>query len=126
MSDQAAMTFRPDVFAYLSGPITAKDGYSVEDNVAAALKVYLACVRAGLACFCPHLSGAFPSAFEVPYETWIANDFAIIDRCTHVVLLPRWETSRGAVRERAYALEHGKLVVGSAMFLCSQTTVDAP
>src|SRR5574342_1232287 len=66
------MKFSDDVFVYLSGPITAKYGYTVEQNVAQALKVYLDCLRAGVTCFCPHLSGAFPSAFDVPYETWLA------------------------------------------------------
>lgn len=99
---------RSDVFLYLSGPITAKHGYSVEENVAAALKIYLDCLRRGLPAFCPHLSGGFPSAFsDVDYETWLAYDFAVIDRCTHVVLLPRWGHSSGAVREADYARQRG-------------------
>jgi len=99
---------RKNWFVYISGPITAKHGYSVEENVAAAVKVYIACLRAGLAVFCPHLSGAFPSAHsDVPYETWMAYDFAVIDRCTHMLMLDRWETSAGAVRERDYAMARG-------------------
>jgi hypothetical protein len=38
-------------------------------------------------------------------------DFAVIDRCTHVLMLPRWEFSSGARRERDYALDHGKPVI---------------
>jgi hypothetical protein len=102
-----------DVFVYLSGPITAKHGYTVEENVAAAVKVYLECLRRGIPAFCPHLSGAFPSAFNVDYETWIAYDFAVIERCTHVMMLPRWETSAGAVREKAHAEALGCAVVHS-------------
>lgn len=90
-------------FVYLSGPITAKHGYSVEENVVSALRIYLACLRANIPAFCPHLSGAFPSAFDVDYETWLAYDFAVIARCSHVLMLPRWEQSAGAVRERDYA-----------------------
>lgn len=101
------MTMKRDVFVYLSGPITAKHGYSVEQNVASAVKVYLRCLRLGIPAFCPHLSGAFPSAFEIDYETWLAYDFAVIDRCTHVVMLPRWQSSAGAVREREYAQQRG-------------------
>jgi hypothetical protein len=96
-----------NVFVYLSGPITAKHGYSVEENVAAAVKIYLECLRQGIPTFCPHLSGAFPSAFDVDYETWLAYDFAVIDRCSHVVMLPRWKSSTGAQRERAYAEARG-------------------
>lgn len=94
---------RDDVLVYLSGPITARDGHSVEENVLVALRVYLACVRDGVPAFCPHLSAAFPSAFDVPWDAWIAHDKAILARCTHVLMLPRWETSRGAVLEQQHA-----------------------
>jgi hypothetical protein len=104
---------RTDVFVYLSGPITAKAGYSVEQNVAAAVKVYFALLARGIPCFCPHLSGAFPSAFGVDYETWLAYDFAVIARCTHVLLLDRWDTSTGAVREREFAESIGVPVVNN-------------
>src|SRR6185295_16976272 len=90
-------------FVYLSGPITARDGRSVEDNVASALAVYWACMRAGIPSFCPQLSGGYPSAFTIEYETWIEYDFAVIDRCTHLLMLPLWETSAGACREVAHA-----------------------
>ena len=35
------------------------------------------------------------------------------DRCTHVLLLPRWETSPGAVAERDYARTIGMPVITS-------------
>ncbi len=98
------------MFVYLSGPITAKHGYSVEENIAAAVKVYLDLMGRGIWSFCPHLSAAFPSSFQIDYEQWIAYDFAVIDRCSHVLMLPRWETSAGAVRERDYAIAHGKTI----------------
>lgn len=108
------------VFAYLSGPITANHGFTIEENVASAVKVYLDCLRRGLPVFCPHLSGAFPSAFEVDYETWLAYDFAVIERCTHVLMLPRWETSAGAVRELEHAKTRGLSVVYTVDELASE------
>ena len=99
---------RRDVFVYLSGPITPKHGYTIEENVASAAKVYWECLRRGVPAFCPHLSGAFPTAFsDIDYQTWIAYDLAVIDRCTHVLMLPRWETSSGALVERDYAATRG-------------------
>lgn len=115
---------RSDVFVYVSGPITAKHGFSVEENVAAALKVYLALLRRGIPAFCPHLSGGFPSAFDVDYETWLAYDLAVIARCTHVLLLPRWETSTGALRERAYAESIGVPILESMELLNAVSAVD--
>lgn len=93
-----------DVFLYLSGPITAKHGRSIEENVARAVDVYLRCLHLGLPAFCPHLSAIFPSAhLSVAYQVWMEYDFAVIDRCTHVVTLPHWEQSTGAVQEVEYA-----------------------
>lgn len=105
---------RRDVFVYISGPMTAKHGFTIEENVAAGLRVYLECLRRGLPAFCPHLGGAFPSAWsEIPWGIWLAYDLAVIDRCTHVLMLPRWETSTGAVKERAYAESIGKPIIES-------------
>jgi Domain of unknown function (DUF4406) len=105
------ITFRPGVFVYLSGPISARDGFTVEENVASAITVYLRCLRDGIACFCPHLSAAGLTC-HLPYNAWLAYDFAVIDRCSHVMLLPRWERSPGARLEREYAVAQGKPIVG--------------
>lgn len=105
---------RTDLFVYLSGPMTAKHGYTIEENVAAGVRWYLDCLRRGIPAFCPHLSGAFPSAWTaLPWESWLAYDFAVIDRCTHVLMLPRWEQSAGAVKEFEYATAIGKPVIYS-------------
>lgn len=102
---------RRDMFVYLSGPMTAKHGYSVEENVAAGVKVFLELLALGVPCHSPHLSGAFPSAWTaLTWEQWIAYDYAVIDRCTHVLMLPRWETSAGAIAEREYGIAAGKTV----------------
>ena len=103
---------RPDLLVYISGPITPKHGFSIEENVAVGVKVYFGLLARGIPAFCPQMTGAFPSAWtEVPYEAWLAYDFAIIDRCTHMLMLPRWESSAGAVRERAYAESIGMPVI---------------
>lgn len=99
---------RSDLFVYLSGPMTAKHGYIVEENVTAGVKVALELMAAGVPCMVPHLWGGFPSAWTaIPWEAWLEYDYASIDRCTHVVMLPRWASSSGAVKERDYALEKG-------------------
>ena len=105
---------RKDLFVYISGPMTAKHGYTVEENVTAGLKVHLELLQKGIPNFCPHLGGAFPTAWSaVDWETWLQYDLAVIDRCTHVLMMPRWEQSAGAVREREYALSIGKPILTS-------------
>lgn len=105
---------RRDVFVYISGPMTAKHGFSIEENVAAGLRVYLDCLAAGIPAFSPHLSGAFPSAWTaLDWESWIRYDEAVIDRCTHVLMMPRWKESAGARAEHDYAQRTGKPVIFS-------------
>ena len=48
------------------------------------------------------------SAFS--YEDWLHVDFAMLDACDAVCLLPNWKDSMGAKREIAYAYKHGKEV----------------
>lgn len=97
-----------DCLVYVSGPITPKNGYTVEENTAAAVKVYLQLLGLGIPAFCPHLSAAFPSAFsDIPYNIWMEYDFAVIARCTHILMLPRWEASSGAKAELEYARSLG-------------------
>ena len=105
---------RRDVLVYISGPITPKHGFTVEENVAAGVRVFLDCIQRGIPAFCPQLTGAFPSAWtDVPWEMWLDYDLAVIDRCTHVLMMPRWETSAGAIKERDYAEQIGKPVIHS-------------
>lgn len=96
------MDMRKDILVYLSGPITAKH-HTVEENTASAIKVYFDLLSRGVPAFCPHLSAAFPSAFTVPYDVWLAYDYAVIDRCTHMLMLPGWADSNGALLEARYA-----------------------
>lgn len=51
----------------------------------------------------PAEQDAFPSAWSaLSHAEWIAYDCAIIDRCTHMLMMPRWETSAGALQELNY------------------------
>jgi len=97
---------RTDVFVYISGPITAKNGYLTEENVAAGLKMFLDLINSGVPAYAPQMTAAFPSAFNVSWETWILFDYAVIQRCTHMLMLPRWNESKGARLEREFAEEH--------------------
>lgn len=95
---------RSGVLVYISGPMTAKNGHTIEENVAAGVRVYLDLLQRGIPAFSPHLSGAFPSAWaDVSWDAWIAYDFAVIRRCTHMLMMPRWIESAGAAEEYKFA-----------------------
>ncbi len=94
---------RSDTLVYISGPMTANDGRTIEQNTADGVAVFLDCLKAGIPAFSPHLSGAFPSAWSALSHA----DCAVIDRCTAMLMMPRWETSKGACLEHDYATEKG-------------------
>lgn len=96
-----------DILVYISGPMTAKDGRTIEQNVADGVAVYLELLKLGIPAFSPHLSGLAPSAWAaLTHAEWIAYDCAILDRCTHLLMMPRWQTSTGAKMERGYWIDH--------------------
>jgi hypothetical protein len=102
---------RGHLLVYLSGPITGSDHGTVQEHAIAGLEALLACTRLGIPAICPQLTGAFPAAWAVSWEQWMAVDLALVEHCTHVLMLPGWETSRGARQERTYALRIGTPVV---------------
>lgn len=99
------------MLVYLAGPLSAVNGISEQDNAEAAVRVYIQLVRAGIPSFCPHLSFYCQERSMLTYEDWLWFDFGIIDVCTHVLMLPRWQDSKGAVREHQYALDKGKVIL---------------
>ena len=98
------------MIVYLAGPITAKDGYTVEQNVESAVAIYFQLIRAGIPAFCPQLGATMSAVFDVPYAEWMCYDFKIIDACSHILMLPRWKTSHGANLEHVYATQQGKII----------------
>jgi hypothetical protein len=106
---------RADVLVYVSGPITPRDGFTVEENAQQAIRVFCDLLRRGIPAFCPHLTAG--DEFGIAYDTWMAYDLAVIARCTHVLMLPRWQSSPGAVREHTRALDLAIPVVHSVATL---------
>jgi len=104
-SEEAVM--RTGVFVYISGPISPRNGKLVEENVAAALHVFLDVIQSGIPAFCPHLQAIYPSAHDIDYDLWMDYDYRVIDRCTHMLCMEGWETSNGAALEYQYARAQG-------------------
>ena len=108
---------RQDVLVYIAGPVNATPGHTVKENVQDAIDVHLEGLRRGIPSFCPHLVTPFVlpdyEAGRITYEDLLAYDFAVLSRCTHILLMPRWTESPGAVREEAFAKQHEIRVVRS-------------
>lgn len=58
----------------------------------------------------PAVTYAMQNIKAFSYEDWLRVDFAMLDACDAVFLLPNWEDSMGAKLEIAYAFKHGKEV----------------
>ena len=86
---------------YVSGSYSAPSPAGVEGHVraASAWTTYLA--ELGFAPICPHTN--IQQIGRLGYEDIMAVDFVLLRLCQGVFLLPGWEKSPGAVREREFA-----------------------
>jgi hypothetical protein len=94
---------RTDVLVYLAGPITPKNGFTIEENVSVGVKTFLSLIDNGIPAYSPQMIAAFPSAFHIEWGIWMELDKLIIAHCTHMLMLPNWRDSKGACEERMFA-----------------------
>ena len=104
---------RQDVLVYLAGPISPTKYASTEVHIARALDTFLQLTQAGVPSFLPHATAAFPSAHKIDYDVWMAWSDTYLRRCTHVLMLPGWTTSKGAMLEFGRAKDRGVPIVQS-------------
>jgi nucleoside 2-deoxyribosyltransferase len=89
---------------YLAGKYSG----NVEENIANARKIAIELWEAGYYVICPHLNTArFETDCRCTYENYMRGDMEMLARCDAVVMLPEWEGSMGAVRERGRANDCG-------------------
>lgn len=80
--------------------------HRIEYNIWYASAIGLEAVRAGWAVINPHKNTAgYQAATEIPYDTWLRMDFALLLVSDAVVFLPSWNKSPGARAEHQYAGE---------------------
>ena len=85
---------------YLSGRITGDPDYK--------RKFYARAAELQLLGYVVLNPAALPPGLE--YERYMAIDFAMIDACDVVDMLPGWMQSPGSRREHAYAVHCGKTI----------------
>lgn len=98
------------MIVYIAGPMTPKDGFTAKQNLDQAVEAWIELVQACIPSFCPQLGNAIETHVHGDYDLWMRYDFALIDCSTHVLMLPRWESSYGASLEHEHALKTGKQV----------------
>jgi hypothetical protein len=94
----------PLKLAYVSGKYTDSRGPAfAELNINKAAHVAMQLWSMGIPCICPH---ANTKHFDgvVDYETFMAGDILMVDRCNLVVMVDNWHSSAGAKQERQRAI----------------------
>jgi len=103
-------------FVYIAGPYmgTAKThdhhSYSeIDRNIAQARDALATLARAGVGAFCPHTHSAHFEVItpEVPPAYWYELDIHFLEACDAILMLPRWNESKGAILEKGIAEELG-------------------
>jgi hypothetical protein len=90
-------------YVYVAGPLT-KDPMAGARNALRA-GTQLRDAGLGLIVMVPHLSIFWELLHPAPYETWMAQDFAWIEKCDALLRLPG--ESKGTGREVMFARERG-------------------
>src|SRR6187549_1188311 len=98
---------RRSVLVYVCGPCVARKGQTVEENIAVAIRATLGLLSLGIPAACAHSLRAFPSAWASYGQHWTDYGKRLIDRSTHVLLLPRWESDPAVLVEVDYAKTRG-------------------
>lgn len=85
---------------YVSGPYSG----DIDANIAQARRAAIDLWERGYAVLCPHLNTQhFEVDCKVGYEDYIRRDIEMVRRCDGMVMLPGWEGSKGALREKEVA-----------------------
>ena len=110
---------------YLAGPYSPKSTEfgrmlaEVNANIARADELGRKLLALGVAVIVPHKNTRHWDADpNLTYERFLAMDEVLIKRCDGIVLLPGWEDSKGALREKALATKLG-LPIFTAADYCS-------
>ena len=92
---------------YVSGKYSPTEGGvesmgEIEENIARAASYALELWLLGFAVFCPHMNTA---NFEdlVPYDDLLMGDLRFVELMDTMFMVPGWEESAGATKERKYA-----------------------
>jgi hypothetical protein len=93
------------LMVYVAGPFSAPTREGVELNIRKAVAVGLDVAKIGAFPVIPHANTAHPDFEKLqPYTFWIDGTLELMRRCDAVLMVPGWESSKGATKERLEAL----------------------
>lgn len=91
---------------YIAGRYRAKSINQVHNNIQIARQYAYKYWKLGDAVICPHMNTAFMDGPEFEdADNWINGDLRILEACDKIVMLPKWQSSKGAIKEHQKAKE---------------------
>ena len=97
------------MIVYVSGPYSADSDEEIQDNCLIARKYALDIWNAGHYCVSPHMNTwrLEKQGCKAHYNDYLKLDFQLICICNAIFMLPNWEKSNGACKEKEFAEEIG-------------------
>jgi hypothetical protein len=100
---------------FISGPYRDPRGeYYIHQNIQTARAYALAVWRMGGVALCPHLNTMlFGGAEGLTDHVWLQGDLELLNRSDAILMIQGWERSQGSKAEKAFAEDHGIIVLES-------------
>ena len=95
---------------YISGKMTGLTSKQIKNNFS-KIEKWLLKNNTDVSIINPAITYNLKKYDEFSYDDWLSIDFAMLDACDIVVLLPNWKDSMGAKREVAHAYKNNKKVL---------------
>lgn len=104
---------------YIAGPYRGDTVEAVYQNITAARQAMGEVYRKGHSPFCPHTMTAFAEHLfpDLPDSVYLSTDIDWLGQCHALLLLPSWQCSTGARKEKERAEKLGLLIVSSVNLL---------
>lgn len=107
-------------YIYIAGPYTGKTHdhlsyFEIDRNIQQAVEAAAQLALHGIPFFCPHQHSAHFEVIvpSVQPDFWYNLDVHFLEKCDAILLLPRWQESRGAQAEKLLAESRGMPVLYS-------------
>lgn len=91
---------------YTAGPYRAPSIWGIHLNIESAKISARELWLKGHAVICPHANSAFMDGPDTDH-LFLGGDLQLLAHCDGIVMLPGWESSKGATAELAFARDHG-------------------